>query len=72
VEGTGGFPPERWFRRGQVVARLFAARHAGYLTDLDLFAPDELDQEPLFHDMWRRPGIGWVAGTAIPIPQAKT
>jgi DNA-binding CsgD family transcriptional regulator len=57
-----------WFRRGQTVARLFSARHAGFLTELDLFTPDELDREPLFRDMWRPLGIGYVVATAIPIP----
>jgi len=65
---TRDFPAENWFWRGQVVNRLFAARHAGFLTDLDLFAPHELDLEPLFRDMWRPQGIGWIVGTAIPIP----
>ena len=57
-----------WFSRGQVVARLFGARHSGFLTELDVFTPDELDLEPLYRDMWRPLGIGWVVGTAIPIP----
>jgi DNA-binding CsgD family transcriptional regulator len=57
-----------WFARGQVVTRLFAARHSGFLTELDVFRADELDSEPLFRDMWRPLGIGSVVGTAIPIP----
>jgi DNA-binding CsgD family transcriptional regulator len=62
------FVSDDWFRRGQVIARLFGARHAGFLTELDLFTRDELDLEPLYRDMWRPVGIGWVVGTAIPIP----
>ena len=54
--------------RGQVVARLFAARHAGFLTDLDVLTLEELDQEPIYRDMWRPRGTGWAVGTAIPIP----
>ena len=34
---------EGWFWRGQLAARLFGARHSGFLTDLDLFTLDELD-----------------------------
>jgi hypothetical protein len=56
------------FWSGQTVARLFGARHAGFLTELDLFTPDELDREPLFRDMWRPLGIGYVVATALPIP----
>jgi DNA-binding CsgD family transcriptional regulator len=58
----------RWFSRGQVGARLFGARHAGFLTDLDLFSLHELDLEPLWRDFLRPRGIGWSVGTAIPIP----
>jgi DNA-binding CsgD family transcriptional regulator len=63
-----GFVPERWFRRGQAAARLFAARHTGFLTELELFSPEEWNLEPLFRDMWRPQGIGWAVATAIPIP----
>jgi len=59
---------EGWLWRGQAAARSFAARHAGFLTTLDVFTPDELDLEPLFRDFWRPLGIGWVVATAIPIP----
>jgi DNA-binding CsgD family transcriptional regulator len=67
-EATAQFVNEGWFWRGQIVARLFAAHHAGFLTDLDVLTLDELDQEPIYRDMWRPRGIGWGVGTAIPIP----
>lgn len=51
-----------------MAARLFAARHAGFLIDIDFFTPDELDREPLYREFWRPQGIGWVVGTAIRIP----
>jgi hypothetical protein len=59
---------EGWFWRGQLMARAFAARHSGFLADLDLFTCDELDQEPIYRDFWRPRGVGWSAGTVIPIP----
>jgi DNA-binding CsgD family transcriptional regulator len=61
-EGAARFVNEGWLRRGQVVARLFAMRHAGFLTDLDI------DVEPIYRDFWRPQGIGWAVATAIPIP----
>ena len=60
-DGVAIVVKEGWFFRGQVIARLFAARHAGFLTDLDLLTPDELDREPLHR-------VGWAAASAIPIP----
>jgi DNA-binding CsgD family transcriptional regulator len=59
---------EGLFWRGQLAARAIAARHAGFLTDLDIFTPDELDREPLWRDFWRPQGIGWLVGTVLPIP----
>jgi DNA-binding CsgD family transcriptional regulator len=62
------FPVGAWFHRGQVINRLFAARHAGFITDLDMFTLEEWEAEPLYIEMWRPTGVGWVAGTAIPLP----
>jgi DNA-binding CsgD family transcriptional regulator len=59
---------EGLFWRGQLAARAFAARHAGFFTEDDIFARDELDQEPLYRDFYLPQGIGWFVGTAIPIP----
>ena len=42
-EGAARFVNGGWFWRGQLAARLFGARHSGFLTDLDLFTLDELD-----------------------------
>jgi DNA-binding CsgD family transcriptional regulator len=67
-EATAKFVKQGWFWRGQIAARLFAAHHAGFLTDLDLLTRDELDQEPIYRDMWSQYGVGWSVGTAIPIP----
>jgi DNA-binding CsgD family transcriptional regulator len=67
-EATAIFVKEGWFWRGQVVSRLFAAHHAGFLTDLDMFTLDELDLEPIYRDAWRPQGVGWAVATAIPIP----
>jgi hypothetical protein len=49
---------EGWFWQGQFVARALAVRYSGFLTDLDIFTPDELDQEPIYRDVWRPSGIG--------------
>jgi hypothetical protein len=47
------------------------ARHAGLLTDLDLFTREELDQEPIYRDLWAQFGIGWSVATNILIPTSK-
>jgi hypothetical protein len=65
---TARIANEGWFRRGQLTARVIGARHAGFLTELDIFTPGEWDVEPLYHDFWRPQGVGWAMGTAIPTP----
>jgi DNA-binding CsgD family transcriptional regulator len=70
-ETTEKYVNEGWLWRGQVSARFFATRHAGFLTELDLFTLDELDLEPMFRDYWRPRGIGWAVATAIPMPTSE-
>jgi DNA-binding CsgD family transcriptional regulator len=67
-ERAGRMVNEGWFWRGQLVSRSVAARHAGFLTEADLFTPEELDQEPIYRDFWRPQGAGWAVGTVVPIP----
>jgi DNA-binding CsgD family transcriptional regulator len=59
---------EGWLRRGRIISRLFAQRHSGFLIDIDFYTPEELEQEPIYRDLWRPQGVGWGMATAIPIP----
>ena len=63
---------EGWLWRGQIIARAFALRHPEFLTDLDVLTPEELNSEPIYRDFWRPQGVGWAAGTAIPIPTGES
>ncbi len=67
-ERVGRWVNEGWIARGQSLARFFAMRHSGFVTDLDVFSPEELEREPLYRDFWRPQGVGWAVGTAIQIP----
>ncbi|HXW72549.1 MAG TPA: LuxR C-terminal-related transcriptional regulator [Methylocella sp.] len=60
------FVNEGWFWRGEVAKRNFAARHPGFLIDLDLFTREELAQEPIYRDIWSQWETGWGAMTAVP------
>jgi hypothetical protein len=44
--------------REQILARALAARHAGFLTELDLLSPDEWDREPVYRGLWHPEGKG--------------
>lgn len=59
---------EGWYWRGGITARLFAAHHAGFLADADVFSLDELEREPLYRDFLRPQGVGWTVGTVLPLP----
>jgi len=48
--------------------RALALKHAGFVTDQELFTPEELDREPLFTEFLRPRGWGWAAGTVILMP----
>jgi DNA-binding CsgD family transcriptional regulator len=68
-EGTEIIVKEGWLFRNQLIARLFAARHSGFMVDIDFLTPEELDREPIYRDLYRsRLRVGSVAGTAIPMP----
>ena len=55
--------------RGQRGNRLIAARHAGFLRDLDLYADEaNLAQDPMYRDLLWPAGLGWAAGTALQVP----
>ena len=57
---------------GQFVTRALNARYAGFMTDLDLFTPEEMDREPIYRDFWRPLGIGSSVGTCIPLPTGES
>lgn len=57
-----------WYKRSPRAARVFAARHAGFLTDLDIFTREELDREPVYTEFLRPRGFGWAAATGIEAP----
>ncbi|PPD14526.1 MAG: helix-turn-helix transcriptional regulator [Methylocystis sp.] len=59
---------ENWLARGTFAARLFGARHPGFITEDDAFTPEELEAEPLYRDFLRPGGIGWGAATVLPMP----
>lgn len=60
--------------RGQRGKRLIAARHAGFLTEHDIYAePDaERGEDPHYSESLFPGGLGWAAGTAIPLPNGDT
>jgi len=52
--------------------RLMAAEHPGFVTDQDVFTPEEQDRDPIYREFWFRHGLGWGAATVIPVPSGDT
>jgi hypothetical protein len=57
-----------WHKRSPRGPRVFAARHAGFLNDVDIFTPEEMDREAIFTEFLRPRGFGWEAATGIEAP----
>lgn len=56
---------EGWTQRGRFSERVFGRRHAGFISDLDVFTMEELQEEPLYRDVYRPHGFGWSAGAVF-------
>jgi DNA-binding CsgD family transcriptional regulator len=73
-EGFQNFPGEHIACEGgpERTRRLLARQHAGFLTDHDVFTPEELTLSPLFRDFLIPRGYGIGVATAIPVPSGDT
>ena len=71
-DGTKRFADSGLVVRGQRCTRLLAARHSGFMTEHDLYTDEELKADPFYTELLWPGGLGWAAGTAIPLPTADT
>ncbi len=64
------FIAQGWPTRSRRTARLFdlGSRHPGFISDLDVFTPEEIEREPIYAEFLRPNGLGWGAGTIIAAP----
>jgi DNA-binding CsgD family transcriptional regulator len=61
-----------WHEKNARLERAIQRRHPGFVREIDLFTPEEMDQEPTFRDFLRPRGFGWVAGTLVQVPSDDT
>lgn len=59
---------QRMQERNVRPARSLARMHAGWLSDLDVFTPEEHARDPIYNELLRPHGIGWSAGSVILLP----
>jgi DNA-binding CsgD family transcriptional regulator len=68
---------QRWSSEGWIAIdergkRLIPIPEPRFLTDLDAFTIEELDDIPIYRDFFRKSGMGWCAGTTIRTPASDT
>lgn len=59
---------QRMQERNVRPARSLARLHAGWLADLDVLTPEEHQRDPIYNELLRPHGIGWTAGSVVPLP----
>jgi hypothetical protein len=58
---TGHFINDGWYWRGKLMSMVHKSRHAGFLRDVDVSTPGELEDEPIYPDNFNQLGFGWSA-----------
>jgi DNA-binding CsgD family transcriptional regulator len=66
-EDLDAYVSEGWLSRDLRQARVIGSRHAGFLTDKDLFSETERANDPTIRDYYIARGLGWTAITGVPL-----
>ena len=67
-EAMAIFVRDGWFFRNPRPVRLAALNYNGFVSDLDAFTREELEQEPVYTEFLRKNNGGWATGTQIDSP----
>ncbi|AMA59631.1 helix-turn-helix transcriptional regulator [Bradyrhizobium sp. CCGE-LA001] len=62
------FLKEGWSERDPLLPRAAALNYAGFLNDGDLVSEEEIATNDVYCNFYRKHGLGYRAGTIIPIP----
>jgi DNA-binding CsgD family transcriptional regulator len=62
------FMSGNWRARDQALPRAYALKHPGFVTEAELFTSDELSQDEVYSEFYRKRGLDYRAGTIIPMP----
>jgi DNA-binding CsgD family transcriptional regulator len=65
---TEKFVSEGWYWNGRLMSRVHRTTHPGFLRDHEICSPEELDDEPIYRDIWRKVGLGGGVATAFDLP----
>ena len=62
------FVRDGWAEKNTRPVRLAAGNHPGFVSEYDLFTDEELDNDPVYRDFYRKHGLGWGTGTMVETP----
>ncbi|KRR27143.1 helix-turn-helix transcriptional regulator [Bradyrhizobium retamae] len=62
------FLRDGWSERDPNLPRAIALNHAGFVTDYDLLSEEEIATNDVYCNFYRKHGLGYRAGTIIPMP----
>jgi DNA-binding CsgD family transcriptional regulator len=68
AESVDAYIAGGWLTRTDRTARLLAKRHAGFVTDLDVYTPEEFAREPVFREFFNPRGFGMGAASVVTVP----
>ncbi len=68
VDMVSDFTAEGWATNNERTRRLLAAKHPGFVTDVDVFKPEEIPKDPVYRDFFLPRGYGWGVATVVEIP----
>ena len=57
-----------WSQRDQALRRAYALNHPGFINDADMFTENEIENDYVYRNFYRKHGLGYRAGTIIPMP----
>lgn len=66
------FLEDGWSKRDPVLPRASAVNYSGFLSDSDLLSEEEIATNEVYRTFYRKHGLGYRAGTNIPIPNGDT
>ena len=65
---SSSFFNDGWSARDITLPRAMALNHPGFLVDADLLSDKEIETNDVYCNFFRKHGIGYRAGTIIPVP----
>ncbi len=66
------FVRDGWAAINERPRRLAQTNYAGFAHDLDHFTLEEIERDPVYTEFYAKRGLGWAAGTMIPVPSGDT